>query len=417
LTSFESISIEESSATRLKLTVEQATALVAAGRQLASTFRRTDDDDSDDRTVVRCIPAAAGEWDVTVSNAVGVIAVPGVQLVVEPKIPAPHLVYLLANTDDFRAIREQSAMVAVDDSFWQMIARWFVSAVEDVLRSDLIRDYQEVNRDLFFSRGTVDLVATARLYYSGNLAFRCSFDEFSIDTPLNRLLKAASRIVAGSPLLIAELRQRARRATLRMEDVGDLLPGDSLAQTDRRTAHYKAAAAFARAVVQRSGRFISTGESYAWTFLIPTPLLVEEGIRNILRDFLSPAWTVDKEPVPMSGTNRTLNPDLRFGGGSAVGDVKYKVDVGDWRRTDLYQTVAFAAGCHCDAGCIIGFRTQAEVQSLSPVGVGAANITPLSWDARQQVDPSSAAEELGERVAQWLDNAVPLQSSDCSPNC
>lgn len=121
-------------------------------------------------------------------------------------------------------------------------------------------------------------------------------------------------------------------------------------------------------------------------------------------------WTWSHSAVPMGGINKTLNPDLRFAGGAAVGDVKYKVDIGDWRRSDLYQVVAFAAGCRTNVGCVIGFLTDSSVQELVPVGVGEINVAPFSWDARNNVDPGHAAERLGDEVFDWLQDLVSLRS-------
>jgi hypothetical protein len=41
--------------------------------------------------VIRCDRIARGRYRVTVREAVGIVALPSLQLVVEPKIPAPTL--------------------------------------------------------------------------------------------------------------------------------------------------------------------------------------------------------------------------------------------------------------------------------------------------------------------------------------
>jgi 5-methylcytosine-specific restriction endonuclease McrBC regulatory subunit McrC len=48
-------------------------------------------------------------------------------------------------------------------------------------------------------------------FYAGRLALSCVFDEFGLDAPINRLLKRAASIVAGSTVLQAETRRRAAR--------------------------------------------------------------------------------------------------------------------------------------------------------------------------------------------------------------
>lgn len=403
----ETLWVTESKPKTLSLTAEVATALVSAGQQLVAPTRPRGEDDEvqDERSIVQCVSLGDGKWQVTVANAVGVIAIPGLQLLVKPKIPQRHLLFLLGHTEEFRSIHHQVAQLQEEASLWQVVARWFTSAAEDVLRLDLIRDYREVSKELFFGRGTMDALKTARLYYQGRLEFSCRFDEFTVDTPLNRVLKGAARVVAGSSLLPYELRWRARRLSLRMDEVGDLTAADLLASTDRRTAHYKAAIRFAKVVIKRSGRFVGQGDAYAWTFLIPTPLLVEEGILNVLETHLAPSRSVQKQVLPMEGTEKTLNPDLYFDAGAAVGDVKYKVDIGDWRRADLYQVIAFAVGASTSAACVIGFRTQ-DVPHLTQVGVGNIRVMPFSWDTSDDVAPSESAAKLSASVEAWLSNEV-----------
>ena len=89
-------------------------------------------------------------------------------------------------------------------------------------------------------RGTVQAMETANAYYQGRVSFSCLFDEFGLDSPMNRVLRAAAATVASAPILKPELRRRARRALSRFMDVGDLRPGDIHHLPERRSAHYEA---------------------------------------------------------------------------------------------------------------------------------------------------------------------------------
>ena len=70
-------------------------------------------------------------------------------------------------------------------------------------------------------RGTVDPIPSVRDLYRGRLALHCTYDELGIDTPLNRMLLAASRAIARSDELGWPLRRRAMRVISRMDDVGE----------------------------------------------------------------------------------------------------------------------------------------------------------------------------------------------------
>src|SRR5437764_496587 len=85
----------------LELAPAEARALEDLGRQLRSNRAWwgaelfEDPNVSDRRSVIRCQRLREDRWRVRVVDAVGVIAINQLQLVIEPKIPLPHLIYLL----------------------------------------------------------------------------------------------------------------------------------------------------------------------------------------------------------------------------------------------------------------------------------------------------------------------------------
>ena len=68
----------------------------------------------------------------------------------------------------------------------ELIAYWFMSALEGTLRRGLVLDYTETTDELPAIRGHLNPLPTGQNVYSGRLYFDCRFDDFSIDTPLNR---------------------------------------------------------------------------------------------------------------------------------------------------------------------------------------------------------------------------------------
>jgi 5-methylcytosine-specific restriction endonuclease McrBC regulatory subunit McrC len=321
-------------------------------------------------------------------------------LVVEPKIPTSHLLYLFGRSGAFPRLDEQAGAIAADDSLWELVATWFVAAFEKLLRRDLVRDYEEATDDLRAARGRIEPGRTADHYYAGRLEFACRFDEFELDSPLNRVLLAATRSVAGSPVLRPELRRRARRLEAHLEDVGDLRSGDVLTATDRRTAHYADSIALARSLLRSTGRSLAEGASSAWTFLIRTPEMVEAGIRAVLTEHLG-AGVVRKEGRQLQGSSLTFNPDLVFGPPDAVGDVKYKLAGGDWDRADLYQVIAFAAAFRVTETVLVRFR-RAEVALLADVRVGDIGVREVTWPADDEIPAAVAAGTVAEDVRAWL---------------
>jgi 5-methylcytosine-specific restriction enzyme subunit McrC len=407
--------LEENREQVLALSDSQALALQTAGGSLASNkwWWGEDPEAIEKGSVIACLPHSTGHWRVVVRNAVGIISIGDLQIAVQPKIPTDHLLHLFSRSGQLPRLDDQRAYAAENENLWALVARWYVDAAERLLRRDLIRDYLDVHDTLTVIRGRTDPAAAVSAVYRGRLEFPCEFDEFATDTPLNRLLKAAAASIAASSLLGWPLRRRALAIVARMEDVGIYRFGDERARLDRRTSHYQDAVTLGRQVLLNQGRALAHGDAIAWTFLIPTPAAVEEGLRQALQTQLGAKWDIRKKGVQLSGSTLTFNPDLVFEGGLAVGDVKYKVLGNDWHRGDLYQAIAFATAYRTRHACLIGFRTPGS-NSLGALNVGDAVIEELPWDADASLEPGDAEVAFTRSVERWLDRVlevVPLAAA------
>ena len=404
--------IVESTPTLVELDSAEVALLRSMGRRLASKkgwWGQDEDQEEVDRTVISVEGAEAGRWRVRVSDAVGVIRVGDTQLVIEPKIPTNHLLYLLGLSGEFPRLDEQLAAAATSASLWALVATWFVAATERLLRHDLLRDYQDERDELVSARGRVDPQATGSSFYAGRLGLVCDFDEFGLNTPLNRILKAAAAAVAASPILKQDPRRRAQRLLGRLEDVGAMQLADWRVRTDRRSGHYADAIALGRHVLQGQGRTLAHGSDLAWSFLIRTPEMVESGIRALLASALG-AKRVTKIGRAATGGALTFNPDLVFDGGRAIGDVKYKLSRGGWDHSDVNQVVTFAEAFRTDAALLVRFRTS-TVAERPDLRVGDTVVRELTWLADADLAPVEAAARLVAAVGNWLaDQPAPMSA-------
>ena len=133
----------ESQPSILELNRAEAAALNRAGRRLASkkSWWGADDSEDKDRSIIRCRPTSSDKWQVRVQDAVGIVSVGHLQLVVQPKIPQTHLLYLLAAGKHIPRMDDERGYAASGKSLWRLVAQWYVTAAERVLRRDLLRDY------------------------------------------------------------------------------------------------------------------------------------------------------------------------------------------------------------------------------------------------------------------------------------
>ena len=400
----------ESHSAELLLSAEEAGGLLSLGRKLASDkswwgTNATDEEDSDSAAVIRCDQAGGGRWRITVDNAVGSVTTGDVHLIVQPKIPSSHLLYLFSKTDAWPRLDEAAAPLLADATFIELIALWYLNAMETLLRSELLRDYREDKDELEAVRGRIDVLATTQLIYSGRLAATCDFEVFDVDTPLNRVLKAAARAILRVPVFSGQSRRRAERVALRMDEVGPLRLDDlAVTQLERRTASYREALLLAKNLLRLEGRTLAAGDVVARSFLIRTPELVEDGIRSILAGGLQGRCVVTKKGKKLGQSTLTINPDLQFGD-FAVGDVKYKLNWNAWPRSDTYQSVAFAAGFRRDHAVIVNFCTD-QRPNLPQVSFREINVSHLQWRATPNSDPVAAEELLVADAKNWWDTRV-----------
>ena len=342
---------------------------------------------------------ATGGCEVRVIDAVGIVAMPTLILDVEPKVPPAHLLYLLERAGLLPRLDAAQATLQADQTLFELIARWYVMALDRVLEEGLARDYR-TQRGLFPAvRGRVLAIPTAQLYYRGRLEVASEYQDFDFDTPLNRLLLHAARLLVAHPGLPEGIRAQAGRAILRMDGIGPLRYADRHVQPDRRTVYYRDAALLAKNLIDGVGRGLLVGAERVWTFLLRTPEAVEEGLRRALTDALPSTLVPAKYPLCLNGTGMTLNPDLIFGK-LAVADVKYKLSKRSWRKDDLYQLVAFAAGFKVANAAMIDFAHVSR-PVLETAEFGSVHVAHLTWPALTDRVPSAALEQLAREVVAW----------------
>jgi hypothetical protein len=405
--------LTESTPSQLDLTADEAERLRTLGSRLASDRRwwgQADwDDEATARTVVSCVRRPNGLYNVSVSNCVGAVGLGDLQLVVRPKVPLDHFLYLLAASGDIPRMADSRTDLGSDVGFFDLVVMWFVTAAERLIRFDPIRDYERKQQDLTVARGTIRLAPTLRMCMTGRPRLRCESDDFGPDNSLNRVVREAARRVVTNPAVAGDVRRRARRVYARLDGVGALRSSDLRVATDARSLHYRDAHLLGRSLLLGSGPTLGGAGLPAWTFLVRTPERIEEGLRNALADAMSPAWDVRKAGRVLPGSHRrTVNPDLIFESdmGVNVGDIKYRRSDGQVSRSELSQVALFAAAYGARRASVVSFGSwdRGEVAD-----VGLTSVRAFAWHLG--LKPSLAASRLAHDLRQWMTDDV----LDCNP--
>lgn len=112
----------------------------------------------------------------------------------------------------FQVLREQGyADVAAEefDNSAKLLAAILARGVRSQVKRGLGREYLPRAETLATLRGRIDVTETVKTRAVLRRQMVCNFDEFSIDTPMNRILKATMRLLARSDI------DKARRKELR----------------------------------------------------------------------------------------------------------------------------------------------------------------------------------------------------------
>jgi hypothetical protein len=413
-----SLSLSEASTQRVRLSVEQAAELQRLGRELRGNklfyrdIEETDEDEEEKKeaSVISCTRIHDDVYSVKVSNAVGAIGLPGLTVSVLPKIPVEHFAHVAKRAVAQSRMGFEEVSVGSLDAFWELIANWCVTSVEKVLRAGLISDYRPETDDLSLVRGRVDVRRTTQNFVQGRLQARCTFDEFDINNSLNRVLRTAMRVIASTSRVSDEtLKKRAARMDRAMEGVGQLERADLGVRTDRRSHRYTDALDFSLRVLGPLGVNVAHANQAGRTFLIPTAGLMEDGLRAVIADALSPHEVRAGKKIVSSSPYFSVNPDIVIDNGVVTGDVKYKLAGPSWVRQDVAQGALFATGYGAQAAFIATFSTKASVTDLD-MNLGHLPIHRIVWKAIEGSEPSEAEREFIERIRSVLRPFLALRS-------
>jgi 5-methylcytosine-specific restriction enzyme subunit McrC len=407
----------ENKRTSLQITDQQALGIREVGKRLASSTSwwgasaptPDDEDETETRSVIKCARSAGGGWDVTFSNVVGALAVGDLQFNIRPKIGWKHFLYLAERSSALPRLDPAGVEIDAGTSLRDLMVNWFLTRTESLIRADLLCDYSEVRDQLPVVKGRVDASRLALNFAQGRFLIDCEFEDFTVDTPHNRVLRHATQVILRDTAVRSDQRQRARAIRGRMDGVGPIRPGDLRVVVDRRSGFYADALVLGKALIRSVYRSPTAGDSAAWSFLLPGPAMVEDGLRNLLAESLGSAFVVSKKAIEI-GKDLRLNADLVFstpqGGRIAVGDVKYKILGSSWGRSDLYQAVTFAEGYGVANAAVVGFSKRGkEAPKLS---IGSKQVASLNWsipssdDDEYCLSAEEASMELVTHVRTWL---------------
>tara|TARA_B100001121_G_scaffold50189_1_gene43677 strand:- start:4764 stop:6047 length:1284 start_codon:yes stop_codon:yes gene_type:complete len=419
-----SYNLVENKTLEINLSNDEAEALKALESKIASFVSGLPDDsfeDEDRRFKITFQKSQIQEntYFLTVSNAIGQIVLGDHIFNISPKIQDDHFIeiYKLDKNKDKNLWIEDNQGTAAKGEIFYLIINDFLNGVEKVVSKGIRKGYKQFEDELKYIKGRVNVMETTRNLLSGKLAIKTEYEEFSIDTALNRLIKSAlfeiktlhssESLHVTSSDFIETLVSKASKLYNHFEFIPDYLASDLRVNVDRNTKYYEQALVGAKNILQSYGAEVTVGDITASARMMNTFMVIENGLRYFLNQNLPEKFMCNSKPTSKNSRDGkySFNPDLVFGTiaeNIATGDIKYKywTSQNKFSRGDLQQSITFTNAYKVQKGIIIGFSDSSFNPSKYHDKIGDIDFFVSTWDTGK--DPSKASQKLLEQITDIL---------------
>lgn len=234
---------------------------------------------------------------------VGVIQMPGLQLEIVPKIDAGgpedetveearhNLLYMLsvAGYVPIR-FRETASLVTRKAPLGETLAAIFAQRLVAELLRGPERAYRTQEENLRLFKGKLKTAPHLRQNAAHRARFFCAYDEFTSDTELNRVFKAACRLLTASMRMPKTLEQLGH-ALLLLEDVQDVAVNAPLLDRvviSRRNVRFEELFVFCRMLLEGHAPGAASGGTRTYSLLFDMNAVFEKFVAAFLRKRVLP---------------------------------------------------------------------------------------------------------------------------------
>jgi len=328
-------------------------------------------------------PGGEGLYDVRPGSYVGALALGDeLQVVVRPKFRVAEVMFLIsyaidpsAWADPLSQWRDELVGLKRDADLYEAIIPSFLRHLNKALARGVLQGYRVEEDALLTVRGRIRFDDQIRRRLGIPVPIEVSYDEFTEDIELNRILRAAVARVARLPLRRHEHRGGLRAVDTALERVSvveyDRAP--RVPPFTRLNEHYRGAVELACVILDGSTFDLRPGGVASHSFLIDMNRVFERFALVALREALQ----LDPRVFPAGASGRQLHLDTRVppvidlqpdiswwefdGRPSFVGDLKYKrTQVDEVKHPDIYQLLAYTTAMNLPAGLLIYAAGEAD---------------------------------------------------------
>jgi 5-methylcytosine-specific restriction enzyme subunit McrC len=361
------------------------------------------------------VQPTAGEgdlYDLTPGSRIGAMRLDGLDVVIEPKVPIDRVFFMLSYALGRIVDYGVGPELEQSNDLVEAIVQAFVRHSRRALEPGVLQGYRTTDDTSLTLRGRLRIGDQIRRRYGTRPPAEITFDDFTVDIEVNRLLLAATD-------RLLRIRLRSARSRVGLRGIEARLDGVQLVAYDSRrlpsitfnrlNERYRDAVTLAKFILRSTSFDLGHGLVPASSFLVDMNKVFEDFLVVALREAMSPLpghFVQGSRGHPLYlDAERTikLEPDLSLWvNGSCVwiGDAKYKrvVDA-SYPNADLYQVTAYAIATGLDEATLIYARSEGEPGVKHIVNVGKT-ITAVG------IDLTAPPQDLLSQVSQIANSII-----------
>lgn len=309
--------------------------------------------------LVEVRPEDEHTWRVLPCGRVGAVRIGDVQVQVVPKerVGLSRLLFLLGYADN-PGFRPEDVEATAEPDLWPALAESLARLTDRALERGVLQGYRSHDDALRTVRGRIRVSDQVARRPGFLIPLEVSYDEYTVDTAENRILRSALRRMQGVPRLNTDVRRRLAHLDGKLTGADLCAPGAPLPrwQPTRLNQRYQPALRLAELVLRHASAEAGPGGLQVAAFVVEMWKVFEDFVGTALREALyrRPGRTDlqyrDHLDVPAVGQPRGdvamavdivhLDPRDRP---QLIFDAKYKVaaDGGRYPNADHYQMLAY----------------------------------------------------------------------------
>jgi 5-methylcytosine-specific restriction enzyme subunit McrC len=345
-------------------------------REVAATLR--------DTGLVSVLPAHGGLWTVLPAGRVGAVQIGDLLVRVKPKekVGLSRLLFLLGYAIS-PGFRPDDVAAGADKDLFAALGESLTRHCERALDRGALNGYVHIEEALRTVRGRIRVGDQMTRRPGMLLPLEVAYDDFTVDIPENRILRAAVRLMLQVHRLSEGVRERLAHVDSKLDGVSALRYGAPLPvwTESRLNESYVPALRLAEIILRNMSAESGLGKQVVASFVVNMATVFENFVTTALREALDAypgetqgqyeAFMDDPEPGYGKGDQVRMLVDVVHSVNrtpAMVFDAKYKAasNSGAYPNADHYQMLAYCTALDVSrAWLVYAGRGQARTRRVS----------------------------------------------------